>query len=639
MSLAVADSDVILDVTGKPVGIDVAMFLKALDRLLTVGAYYSNSHEQYHRAAETQCAAMVAAIRPNPSLTIEVAAAGLIVGGCTLDPHLRVARQVHDLLVSLNVACLEFSARLTAADLRQAIAALQAHRLEFGHARSFRAVTIENLPATVSVSSRRVTAIEDSDETFDALLDAWSEETGPAAFDFSVQAPVRADFLRDLMAVLQEASDNVNDETGAAGGATADGHRQPVISREELAAIQDGVQRLLQRDPDANEIANLMALARQALELSGDPEKAKLVFDQLRKKVGDEDGPGAKLKRAHADHIWTVDELAGRAADLAGRPASLPEPVAAARRDQLAIGFRLLAAGARDPGFEPSVTVLHKACGAREFGAAEAAVFASAIVTLANLGRRDVIDRVLPRLLPEIRATRPDLLAQIWSAVDADLAPPALALLWPHLANDVFLGLESATEGVMTRCLLLAGGLDIDEAMDQFPRLAALPGAERQSPPEQVFHVPPVRARCLHAALLRTAAAERHAQRLYRELRRRPPDALTGIVTAAVEGGEAVDSELLAVLVRECGCEAPSPALVELATALLLEVVPALPGDRRDEAWLPEAITWLGATAPGRSRELLQRITTEKQWLVRAAWPDACRAAATAALAVNERVG
>ncbi len=34
------------------------------------------------------------------------------------------------------------------------------------------------------------------------------------------------------------------------------------------------------------------------------------------------------------------------------------------------------------------------------------------------------------------------------------------------------------------------------------------------------------------------------------------------------------------------------------------------------------AIAWLGATVPGRSRELLHRITTEKQWLVRAAWPE-----------------
>jgi hypothetical protein len=639
MSLAVADSDVILDVTGKPVGIDVAMFLKALDRLLTVGAYYSNSHEQYHRAAETQCAAMVAAIRPNPSLSIEVAAGGLIVGGSTVDPHLRVARQVHDLLVSLNVACLEVSVRLTPADLRQAIAALQAHRLEFGHAQSFRAITIENMPATVSVSSRRVTSIEDDDETFDSLLDSWSEGTGPAAFDFSVQGPVRADFLRDLMAVLQEASDNINDDASATDAAAAGAHRQAVISREELEAIQDGVQRLLQRDPDANEIANLMALARQALELSGDPEKARLVFDQLRKRVGDEDGPGARLLRARADHVWTVDELAGRTAELAGRPTTLPEPVAAARRDQLAIGFRLLAAGARDPGFEASLAVLHKACGSREFGTAEAAVFASAIVTLANLGRRDVIDRVLPRLLPEIRATRPDLLAQIWSGVDANLAPPALALLWPHLANDVFLGLESATESVLIRCLLLAGGLDIDTALEQLPRLATLPGAERQSPPEQIFMVAPLRARCLHAALLRTAAAERHAQRLYRELRRRPPDALTGIVTAAVEDGEAIDSELLQVLVREGGHKTSPPALVELATALLLEAIPALHVKRRREAWLAAAITWLGATSPGRSRELLQRIRTEKKWLVRAAWPDACRAAADAALAANGQVG
>lgn len=641
MSPAVMDSDVILDVAGKPVGADAARFLAALDRFLTVGAYYSTSHDQYHRAAETQCGAIVAAIGRRRSLSLEVAAGGLVVDGSTIDPRLRVARQVHDLLVALNVACLEVSAALTPAHLRQAVAALQEHRLAFGHVRSFRAVTIEDLPATVSVSSRRVTAGDseaaDDEDMFESLLDAWTEEAGPADFDFTPTGPVRADFLRDLMAVLQEASDNAN---GDGDDGTPAGARRPaVISREDLAAIQDGVQRLLERDPGANEIANLMALARQALELSGDPDKTRLVFDSLRKKLADADDPALSPAHARDDHLWTVDELVSRAAELARRPDSLPEPMASARRDQLAIGVRLLPASVRDPGFEPVVAVLHKACLSSELAAGDAVVLAAAVGTLADLGRREVVDSVLPGLLAEIRATRPELLAQFWSAINEDPAPTALAVLWPHLANDLFLGLESAPGAALARCLHLAGRLEVDEALEQVPRLATLPGAARQASPEAIFQVPLVRARSLHAALLCTAAAERHAPRLFRELRRRPPDPLTGIVTAAVEGGGGIDRELLLVLVRECGRVPPTAAFVELATSLLLEELTALPPERRKEAWLPEAIARLGAMAPHRSSELLRHIATAKQWLLKPAWPEACRAAATAALAADGQGG
>ena len=631
MSMAVINSDAILDVTGKPVGADVAMFLKAIDRLLTVGAYYSHSHEQYRRAAETQCAAMVAAIEPRASLSLEVAAAGLVVDGCTVDPHLRVARQIHDLLVSLNVASLEVSARLTAADLRQAIAALQAHRLELAHAQSFRTVTIADLPATVSVASRRVSVLGDDSEGCDEGSGAGRNGMDPAT--------VRADRLHEVMAMLRTAIGNL-DGTGAGGGAPASGQgHQQVISRKELQEIHDGVQRLLEREPDVSELAKLMALARQTLELSGDPDKSRLMFDQLRHAVCDENVPERRPEPTGASHSWTVAELAEQVAALAKRAAPLPEPVVAARRDQLAIGFRLLDAGPGDSGFEPALAILHRACGSPEFGNAEADVFASALVMLANHGRKDVIDRALPRLLPEIRSAHPETLAQIWSGIDADLAPPALAVLWPHLANDLFLGLESAQKSALTRCCLLAGRLGIDAALEELPRLSMLPGSRRRSTSDQVFMVPPMRARCLHVALLRTAAAESHAPHLYRELRRRPPDALTGIVTAAVEAGGEADRELLLVLLQACGHETPSPQLVEVAAALLLETLLSMPAARRREAWTAAAIAWLGNTVPGRSRELLRRVTTEKRWLLWAAWPESCRKAAFAALARSGQAG
>ena len=46
--------------------------------------------------------------------------------------------------------------------------------------------------------------------------------------------------------------------------------------------------------------------------------------------------------------------------------------------------------------------------------------------------------------------------------------------------GDVFLGLESATESVLIRCLLLAGGLDIDTALEQLQ--LALPNQESKAP-------------------------------------------------------------------------------------------------------------------------------------------------------------
>lgn len=628
MSLLAQDSETFVDLDGKPVGADVCSFLRALDRLLTVGAYYADDHEQYLRAAQSAWASMVAAIRPRASFTLEVTASGLVADGAALDPRQRGARQVHDLMVSLDVATLDFSAGMTAADLRQALAALHAHRQSLGHTRSFRALTVNGLPSTISAASRRVvvatpTAAGD-DDPLDTLLDAWSERTGPAP---APAGAVRDDFLHDLMAVLQQASENLAEGRPAAGDAAT-----ATITQDELAAIRQGVERLLERDPEAGEIAHLMDLARQALALSGDPGKARLVFDQLRRTV-DADPSASPCGDFGDGPCWPVGELSARVAELAARESPCEEPLPSSRRDQVAIGFRLLAGGPGDNSFKPALALLQRACGAAGFGAAEASVAAGSIVALARDGRRDVIDEALPALLGDLRATRPDLLAQLWCGLDDDLEPAALEVLWPHLANDLILGFGSAPESAVARCCLLAGALDVDAALDLAPRLRRLPGAGRECPSDQVFAVPPVRAAALHAALLRLPAAELHGPRLYREMLRRPADALSGIVTAAVEGCDAADADLLLALLREGGRPAPSPDFMGLAASLLLGVLDELPAARRGEPWTAPALRWLAGAAPVRVRPLLERVAGERRWLVRSSWPEACRAVAAAALA------
>lgn len=634
MSFLVVDNETLLDTAGRAVRADVSAFVRAFDRLLTTSAYYAEDHDQYLRASEVAAHAMGGAIRPRPALAFELSTNGLVVGGATIEPRQRAARQVHDLLVALDIASLEFSARVTAADLRQALSALHAHRLARLQAHSFRALAIEGLPTTVSASGRRVQAatIEPphGDDALDSLLDAWSETTGPAP----AAGAVRADFLQELMDVLQQASDNLG---GLAAGSADDtgGAARPAITPQDLAEIQAGVKRLLERDPDAQAIAALMDLARQALDLSGDPDKARLVFDELRKRL---DVPlwasGAPLPAAAG--AAGVQALAARVAELASSPEPLAEPATSARADQLAIGFSLLAAGARDRSFTPALAALRRACGAPGAGAAEAAVLGTGFTDLARRGLGDVIDRALPELLADVRARRPDLLAMAWNGVDAGLEPPALALLWPHLVNDLALGLEPAAEPAAARCCATAGALPLDLALAEVPRFLALPAAHRAAVSDHVFLAPPLSARGLHAALLHGAACARHAARLLRELQRRPPDALTGLLVAALGEGELADTGPLLTVLREAGRPTPSSAGAAFAATLLAGALASLAPARRGEPWVAAAIAWLATNARDRADDLLRHVAHDRQWLVRSAWPEACREAALAATGRND---
>jgi hypothetical protein len=624
---SIATSETIFDAAGQALGPDAATFVKSLDRLLTVGTYYALEHEQYHRASETACAGIVAAIGTRPALAIEIAAAGLVIDGQTLDPRLRVVRQLHELLVALNVARLEFSARLNAADLRQALAALNDHRLATSQAHSFREVTISNLPPTVSVASRRVGVGEDaSNAAFDGVLEAWREssqasEAGETAADPSA-------IIHEFTSLLRQAIEAQGNDAGHMGGPSGNARG---LCRAELEAMQVALRGLLERDRDASDITELMKLARQAIGVSGDAKRARVIFDELRRRIGAdsvEPTPGSSLAPIEEDLELGVDELALRVVELASRPESVPDPGRESRRDQFAICLAMMATGPRAPHDEPLLDYLRRACASPDLRPDEMAALGELLTDFAQVAGTATADRAAAAILGAARAENPSLVSAVWSGVDDSWPPARRDFLWPHLVNDLLLGLPGAPEPLVARLWQLAASLEVADALGRLDRLSPLPGALNPVAAEQVFLVAPSRVRSIHAVLLHLAGSEHHGPRLYRALLKRPPDRLTGIVMGAVRGYEPDDRHLYITLLSEGGRPQPSRELKQLVVPLLLGMVDTLPEGRRTEHWVPGAIAWLAATAPIAAAPLLQRILNERRLLTKRVWPEACRIAA-----------
>lgn len=624
---SIATSETIFDAAGQALGADAAAFVKALDRLLTVGTYYALEHEQYHRASEAACAGIVAAIGSRPTLAIEIAAAGLVIDGQTLDPRLRVVRQLHELLVALNVARLEFSARLGAADLRQALAALNDHRLMMSQSHSFREVTISNLPSTVSVASRHVGAgDETANAAFDGVLEAWRESS--QACEAGVPAADPSAIIHEFTSLLRQALDGQGADAGHGGG--PDGGARG-LRHAELEAMQVALRNLLERNRDANDITELMTLARQAITVSGDARRARVIFDELRRKIGAESvepTPAASLEAIDEDSELGINDLALRVVELASRPESVPDPGRESRRDQFAICLAMLATGPRTTRDEPLLDALRRACADPGLRPDEMAGLGELLTDFAHAAGTATADRAASALLEAARAANPALVSAVWAGVDGSWPPARRDFLWPHLVNDLLLGLPAAPEALVARLWQLAASLEVTDALGRLDRLSALPGAANPVAAEQVFLVAPSRVRSIHAVLLHLAGSDHHGPRLHRALLRRPPDRLTGIVMGAVRAYEPDDRHLYITLLRDGGRPQPSRELKELVVPLLLGFVDSLPEERRTEPWVPGAIAWLAATAPVAAAPLLQRIMNERRLLTKRVWPEACRTAA-----------
>ena len=642
MAASVLHTEAILDVSGDPLGADGTAVIKALDRMLTVGSYYSREHGQYLHAAEEACGIIIRAIAPRPCLALEIAANGLLIEGQTVDSRHRNVRPIHDLLVPLNIARLEIRSALTPADLRQALSALHDHRLQLGQSSGFREITIENLPPTVCIASRKVGPGSDDDSVdLEALLSGWQETPENGEPDRAANERGRlADEFRSLVTSLLESLKSASRPAEPSG-------RPSAATVAELEELGQRLRRCLEAELDASEMARLIDLARSALAMSREPAQAALAFRLLRRELGLEapvvrSAPSAPPARE--DSGFSLEQLEGALAELKKRDEPVLPLEPSARVDQLGICFQLLAAGSADPLPAPTLSALAEAWGAEGCGPDEVRALAACILHLAAAGSDERVDRLLPAVLAVGRRQRPDLLAPLWWEIVSRIraADPTARLwpaVWPHLVNDLLLGLEPAPHLLTKPLFLYAGELDTERALELSSRLAPLSAVSSGPITGDLLRLPVDKVRSIHTVLMRSSAADCHGANLQRALTRRSPDALARLVANAVGAYAPEHRELYVALLREGGRDLQSAHLVALAGDALLRALDDTTRRQRAETWVVPAIEWLRNHAVEAAGPLLTRIVSERRFLFLRAWPPACRAAASVPRATTPATG
>jgi len=610
MSALDLSSEFIIDLKGQPLRADGAAVLKALDRMLTVGSYYSREHSQYLRAAEEACGVIVEAIARRPGLALEIAANGLLIEGQTVDGRHRHVRQLFQMLVPLNIARLEIGAALTPGDLRQALSALHDHRLGLGQAQGFREITIENLPPTVSATSRKVGrgAEADGSATLSDLLGGLSDEP---ADDGSREAEARREGLERQLGALATAPDH--------------------------ADINERLRALLAAKLDEVELSRLVDLAGAALAASCDPAQAELAFRRLRRELKLEESntvPAPAVPPAPEDAGFSVEQLVRAVDELRAINEPLLPPESSARIDQMSIAFKLLTSAGDAQLPAAALSALEETWAAKDCGPEDVRLAAASLLDFAAAASEQQVDVLLPAVLRGVRCRRPDLVAPLWwnfvSAI-RPLAPadPRWTALWPQLVNDLLLGLEPAPHPLTQPLYLNAGEFDTDQALKMVRRFGSLGAVRRENPAGDLLQLPVEKTRPIHAVLMGTAAADRHGGNLHNALSRRSADALTRLLLAAVGGYKPENRALYAALLREGDDARHSRELEDLAARILQRALAETPRECRDEDWLAPAIEWLRRQAP-QSAPLMARIVGERRLLFFRAWPQACRLAATA---------
>jgi hypothetical protein len=623
-------NETICDLKGQPLDRRAAALLKAVDKLLTVGAYYSTDHDQYRVVSEKTCAQVVEAIKPDPTMAIEITASGMMIQSQLVDPHHRNVRLLHDLLVPLNIARLEISADLTPADLRLAISALQLHKQNLGNTEGFQEIRIDNLPPTVSTASRSVVSDEGQEEDQKGFLDGLLGSDSPS--EGSIQ---ELEFLSDSEKLAREFMEVVNrilenleqvEDTVGVDGSTP----HPDSNPGNIRALREALMRLVEVNPDPADLARLIEHAKRALDLSRDPSSVDLVFSLLKKEIdsgGDWKYKARKKNRnqSHCEFKLTLDELRQSVADLDSEGSPPADPRASSLGNYLGICFHLLAADPSEP-LEMTLTAnLEQIIAGRDLTREDLNLCSAAVATSALKANQVVLDRVLFAFCGPLRFHRPDYLVKFWTRLWETLDPGRRALVWPHLVSDLLLGMDSSSPERIERLWLAAGELDSKAAAAQVSRLECTPALRTKNICPALMSLPLTPMYSVHLALMKSSQALIHGPRLHDHLLRHPPNGLTEILMLALGNYDADKDSFYLSLIKQSGGESITPDLRRMAARLIGEALTKLPRERRGEEWVVRSINWLGKLDPVFSRPTLARICDERKFIFFKAWPAECR--------------
>ena len=638
------NSETICDLQGKALLSDSVILVKALDKLLTVGAYYAADHDQYIQASSKACTDIVGVIGSSGKpFIIEITAQGMMIGKQNIDPHHRNVRLLHELLVPLNIARLEISGSLTPEDLRQAISALQAHKAALGQSNSFREIIFEDLPdsvRTVSCSVLQQTeedvAKEAVESGLDELLGQWDDNDSSVESTESESGSEK--LARRFMDMVSQILENLEQLEDKSGNRVLEGEAGSYVTKEDLVNLKQALKRLVEVDPDPAELTKLITQAQRALDLSRDSRSVNLVFSILKNEmVKKNDGVEAKKepKPRPIEYKLTIEELLEAVAELEKSDLPVDDPLAGAQGNHLAISLHLLRS---DPPWAlrtGMVDAIELAVASPDFPTQNLLVCALTIDSIVREEGVEALDDLLPLLMGVLRQKRPEMIAPFWVHLTDLAGEEQLPKLWPHLVNDILLGFEGVSYDTVTKLVLKAGNIPLHVAKGLGRRLEKQAALNGGSPARDLFSAPLTRLYPVLAMLMATPLRGWLGTELFRALRLNPGSPLIEVVLQSLDEHKPELSEFYLNLILHHDNTEPPADMQELVVEILQGKLSALSPEERREDWVPKGFSILGELDPAGARPLLERVLNERKFLFFKSWPEPVREAATKALNTN----
>ncbi|XOF33924.1 MAG: hypothetical protein ACL93V_01080 [Candidatus Electrothrix sp. YB6] len=611
--------------------------MNAIQRVFNISLYYPSGHHLADQAINTFLASVKKGIHnePEPFLRFTVTDTTLSLQNIELDCRLPSVKTFHGHLHTLNISSLAIHRDITPDEARQFFGNIISFRAKIQHSRNFSEMRITGMPKTIRIHHHKFVAGQAS--TSDNIPDHAVQATVDSLLSSLEQQGIEQELLavcRQLLLSIPDALKKRQASKTDLPSVTWSDVEQLLSGLAEFisSSTQDAAAPPLEKHYNIDALIAILTTLENPAEQNQSREtvrKAMNLLIDLTKGSSQprDDAPKADKGLRPGDRPGiSINEL--KLSLLPMRIHPLPSRFFERDRgEQLSIFMLILG---RTPDVQVVMGIrdsLHD-CFATPLRPEEWNIVVQGmrqLVKTLDSGRLQFIFFTFLTVLRSSEHTGPLIFFRDFCR---RLRVTEFASCWPFLINELLIEGPQQHPELFHKLCSLAGRLPEHYMRRGIPCLKQLDAMGKRKIAADIFSPPPPGLYSFFIILLQSSQAVYICKKFILGLQQQAIGWLDRAVAPFLDGSLASDRLFLIELLQQADPAAPDQHLKKKGIQIIIERLPALSLERREEKWVPGSIAALSAVRLQTAYDLLTNIARGKQYLLLSQWPKAARTAA-----------
>lgn len=570
-----------------------ADLLTALDRMLTVGSYYTADHECTVAVASAVHEALVGIAGDRNEVTIAWSTEGFAVCGESVEvPDVRV-RRLSGMMSAVGAGALTIATATTSDDLREAFRILQANRHALSSSQGLTEIQWTGMPDSVRVAENTMQLVALPKGVPEELLDLPGE------------------------AIVEKPGSNDGAPTPDSAVPLPDA--DPTIRPDGTGSLTD-----------SDEIATVVSLAAAARKLTESPDLVDLVFGKLRRSGAPEETTDKERKAPRPDDKTPPSydySIAGFLNEVTKLELSKEDPRhrrATTRAEFLGVCMQALR-HIDQVNLTDIIAGLRRELKGSQLTSSERQVVSAGVADVCAELPVETTDLVLTTVRDGLRDSDPMALANLWLSLRRDGDAERWSVLRPHVLASLLDGMESVDSNTTAELWRAIAAFDQEEAKTMVPRFEALLGGGVRRIPASLWEVPLSELVPVLALLLHSRMGASLGPQLHYKLSLGAEGSLAVVLMDMLQDYDPRWHGLYLALSADPEAATLPRLLVRQAAKILHHVLNRLPMEDHSAPWLPVSLVWYQQLYPRGAEPLLRRVVSERRLWFWPVWPTSCR--------------